>query len=88
MSPIDGQQAFAELRRIRSDVAVILRSGYNEQDATRRFAGHGLADFAQKPYGMAELRRKLTDTLPDNESGRWSLETQRQHRCRTDGRTL
>jgi signal transduction histidine kinase/ActR/RegA family two-component response regulator len=65
MPHVDGEQAFRELRRIRPDVIVILCSGYNEQDATQRFAGKGLAGFIQKPYNMAELRGKLMEVLPD-----------------------
>jgi DNA-binding NtrC family response regulator len=34
---------------------VILSSGYNEQDATNRFAGKGLAGFIRKPYGLNAL---------------------------------
>ena len=66
MSHMDGEQAFRELRRIRSDVAVILCSGYNEQDATQRFAGKGLAGFIQKPYHMRELRGKLMQVLSED----------------------
>jgi len=58
------------MRRIRSDVAVILCSGYNEQDATQHFAGKGLAGFVQKPYSMSALREKLIEILPDNQDDR------------------
>jgi two-component system cell cycle sensor histidine kinase/response regulator CckA len=66
MPHMDGEQAFRELRRIRPDVAVILCSGYNQQDATQRFAGKGLAGFIQKPYNMATLKAKLIDVLPND----------------------
>jgi CheY-like chemotaxis protein len=68
MPHMDGEQAFRQLRRIRPDVVVILCSGYNEQDATQRFAGKGLAGFVQKPYNMAELREKLMEVLPDDKA--------------------
>ena len=68
MPHMDGEQAFRQLRRLRPDVVVILCSGYNEQDATQRFAGKGLAGFVQKPYNMAELREKLMDVLPDDKA--------------------
>ncbi len=55
MPHMDGEEAFRELRRIRSDVCVVLSSGYNEQDATNRFAGKGLAGFIQKPYRLEDL---------------------------------
>ena len=59
MPNMDGTEAFQELRRIREDVPVILASGYNEQDATQRFTGKGLAGFVRKPYGMQDLQAKM-----------------------------
>ncbi len=55
MPNMDGLEAFSELRRIRANVPVILSSGYNEQDATERFAGKGLAGFLHKPYRVDDL---------------------------------
>ncbi|MBN2583665.1 MAG: PAS domain S-box protein [Planctomycetes bacterium] len=63
MPRMGGEEAFRELRQIRRDVKVILCSGYNEQDATNRFAGKGLAGFMQKPYQMEILSRKLRAAL-------------------------
>ena len=63
MPGMGGEQTYRELRRVRSDVKVIMSSGYNEQDVTQRFVGKGLAGFIQKPYSsddlLAELRRVL-----------------------------
>ncbi|HAA05128.1 MAG TPA: histidine kinase, partial [Syntrophobacteraceae bacterium] len=56
MPEMGGEEAFRELRRLRSDVRAILSSGYNEQDVTQRFVGKGLAGFIQKPYTVAKLR--------------------------------
>ncbi len=55
MPHMDGEEVYRETRRIRADVRAILSSGYNEQTATSRFAGKGLAGFIQKPYSYAEL---------------------------------
>ena len=63
MPHLDGEQTFRELRRIDSDVRVLLSSGYNAQDATDRFAGKGLAGFIQKPYRSDELISVLRDIL-------------------------
>ena len=63
MPHLDGEETFWELRRIRPDVRVILSSGYNEQDATDRFAGKGLAGFLQKPYGLRPLIEKIRQIL-------------------------
>ena len=63
MPHMDGVEAFRAMRRLHPGVTVILCSGYNEQDATQRFAGKGLAGFIQKPYDMAVLREKLKKVL-------------------------
>jgi PAS domain S-box-containing protein len=67
MPHMDGEEAFREMRRLQPGVTVILCSGYNEQDATQRFAGKGLSGFIQKPYNMAALREKLVDVLAAGE---------------------
>ena len=56
MPQMGGEEAFAELRRINPAVRVLLTSGYNQQDATQRFTGEGLAGFIQKPFTYHELR--------------------------------
>jgi len=70
MPHMDGEEAFREMRRIRSDVKVILCSGYNMQDATQRFAGKGLADFLQKPYSVDGLMKKLLAILRADRASR------------------
>ena len=65
MPHMDGEEAFRAMRRLHPGVRVILCSGYNERDATQRFAGKGLAGFIQKPYNMTTLREKLTEVLRD-----------------------
>jgi CheY-like chemotaxis protein len=56
MPHLDGEQTFRELRRLRPDIKVIMSSGYNEQEVTRKFVGKGLAGFIQKPYKLSDLR--------------------------------
>ncbi len=65
MPHMDGEEAFRELRRIRSDVRVILTSGYSEQDAIGRFAGKGLAGFIQKPFLPSALLEKIREALKE-----------------------
>jgi len=67
MPRMGGEEAFRSLRAVKSDVKVILSSGYNEQDATNRFVGKGLAGFIQKPY-MAKQLQDLVLTLLTSES--------------------
>ncbi|MEM7035310.1 MAG: PAS domain-containing protein, partial [Chloroflexota bacterium] len=65
MPHMDGEETFRELRRLQSDVPVILSSGYNEQETTNRFAGKGLAGFIQKPYRSHDLAAKVKAVLDD-----------------------
>ena len=63
MPHMDGEETFRELQRIKTEVPVIMSSGYNEQDIAQRFDGKGLAGFIQKPYRMAMLSQTLRATL-------------------------
>ncbi|HEX5691703.1 MAG TPA: response regulator, partial [Roseiflexaceae bacterium] len=63
MPRMDGAAVFRELWQIRSDVQVILMSGYNEQTATSQFDGNPPAAFIQKPYRFEELRAAVRKTL-------------------------
>lgn len=60
MPEMDGEETFGALREIRGDVAVILSSGFTEQDVIRRFRDDGLAGFVQKPYTLEELRKVMS----------------------------
>ena len=42
---------------------MVLSSGFNEDDATRRFTGKGLAGFVQKPYTAARLAETMKIAL-------------------------
>ncbi len=63
MPHMDGEECFRELRHLDPTVRVLLTSGYNEQDATDRFVGKGLAGFIQKPYRPADLLSKVEEVL-------------------------
>jgi len=63
MPVMDGEEAFRAIRAIRSEVPVILTSGYNRQDTTARFAGKGLAGFLQKPWTARGLQEVVARTL-------------------------
>ena len=58
MPVLSGEDTLLELKSIRSDVRVIVSSGYNEIEALRRF-GQGVAGFLQKPYRAAVLAEKV-----------------------------
>jgi CheY-like chemotaxis protein len=59
MPVMDGTQTFASMKSIDPLVPILLMSGYNEQDAVRRFGNTGLAGFVQKPFELASLREKV-----------------------------
>jgi len=63
MPRMDGEETFRELSAMASDVRVVLTSGYNEQDATNRFVGKGLAGFIRKPFTLHDLKDLLGTTL-------------------------
>jgi len=63
MPRMGGEEAFTEMRRIRPDIKVLLCSGYNQQTATQRFTGKGLAGFVQKPYMPDVLLAKISDVI-------------------------
>lgn len=52
MSALDTLRA---LRAIRSDIPIVLTSGYSESEAAQRFNEDGVAGFLQKPYRAATL---------------------------------
>lgn len=68
MPRLGGEEVFREIRRRGMDVRVVLSSGYNEQEATRRFAAKGLAGFIQKPYRMSDLASKLAEVFGEPEA--------------------
>jgi two-component system cell cycle sensor histidine kinase/response regulator CckA len=69
MPEMNGEETFREIRRVRLDVPVILTSGYNEIEATRRFTAKGLAGFLQKPFTPKELTQKLALALKPGSRG-------------------
>ena len=63
MPNMDGEEAYRQLRAIDPGVKVVLMSGFNEQEAVRRFTGKGLAGFLQKPFRPEVLQAKLHELL-------------------------
>lgn len=70
MPRMSGDEVLAQMRAIRPDVPVLLCSGYNEQDATGRFAGKGLAGFVQKPFDHETLVRRIRSVVESGPSAK------------------
>jgi PAS domain S-box-containing protein len=66
MPVMNGEQALTLMRSIDSAVPVVLSSGFNEAEATKRFEGKGVAAFLQKPYTPADLAEKIKAVLRGN----------------------
>ena len=63
MPTMSGNEALRRIRAIRSDVPVIISSGYGELDAMRRVNAAEPVGFLQKPYTAAQLLQKLVAVL-------------------------
>ena len=63
MPRMDGREAFLELRRLRSDVPVILCSGYDIKESAEQFPGAAFSGFLQKPFRLVELNEVLKKAL-------------------------
>jgi PAS domain S-box-containing protein len=63
MPGMNGLETLAELRKIRSDVEVIISSGYGEEETMLMFRGQPVSGFLQKPYTSARLAAKVKATL-------------------------
>jgi len=63
MPRLGGEEVFSQMRELRSDVCVILSSGFTEQEIMDRFHGAGLAGAVQKPAQMHVLLAKVADAV-------------------------
>jgi signal transduction histidine kinase/CheY-like chemotaxis protein len=63
MPRMDGEEVFTELRRLNSDICVVLMSGFNAQEVLVRFSGRGLDSFLQKPFTLDALREVMRTVL-------------------------
>lgn len=60
---VDGAELYAHIVEALPDTKVILTSGYNEREATRRITDTGRARFVKKPYRPNELVTMLDEML-------------------------
>lgn len=63
MPKLDGEEVFAELRKIQPGVRVVLCSGFTEHEILNRFEGAGIAGFVQKPARLDVLLSKIDEVI-------------------------
>jgi two-component system, cell cycle sensor histidine kinase and response regulator CckA len=63
MPGLSGAETFRQIRQVRSAAAVVLMSGYREQEARNRFIGKGLVGFIEKPFSTEELVNAIQGVL-------------------------
>lgn len=64
MPRLDGKEALRGIRMLRSDVPIILSSGFDEQDIRKNLLKEEMAGFIQKPYQVRQLASVLQKTVP------------------------
>ena len=65
MPKLDGEEVFAELRKIRPNVRVVLCSGFTEHEILNRFEGAGIAGFVQKPARLDVLLSTISAAMQE-----------------------
>ena len=63
MAGMSGLEVLPELRRIRSDVPVVISSGYSESETLGLFAGQKISGFLQKPYTPQRLLERVATAV-------------------------
>jgi CheY-like chemotaxis protein len=63
MPRMDGLEAFAEVKRLRPAIPVILSSGYHPASAAQDLLDQGRAWFLPKPYPLRELRKVVLQAM-------------------------
>ncbi|MEO6740157.1 MAG: response regulator [Chthoniobacteraceae bacterium] len=69
---MDGSEVFDALRKIKPSVAVMLSSGFAEQDKVRAMLSQGLRGFLPKPYTQEKLLSQVRSTLDAIRSAKMS----------------
>ena len=66
MPMLNGEEVLERLREIHPGVIVLLSSGYDETQASQRFAGKGINGFVKKPYTGPALAQKVKAALEES----------------------
>jgi two-component system, cell cycle sensor histidine kinase and response regulator CckA len=63
MPRLGGEETLRELRVFAPRLPVLVSSGYEGSEVSRRLAALGVAGFIQKPYQLSDLKAKVTTVL-------------------------
>ena len=63
MPVMNGPDCFREMRKIRSDLKVVVTSGYSDEKELEQMHKLGLSGFLKKPYNRASLSQMLSNSL-------------------------
>ena len=66
MPNMGGLETLERIRALSAEVPVILSSSFSEDEALGKFHGRGAADFLQKPYTPAMLKRALAQVIGEH----------------------
>jgi len=63
MPELDGREALMEIRKIDSDIPIIITSGYCEFDIISKFTNEKISGFLQKPYNLEDIISAIEDAV-------------------------
>ena len=63
MPDMDGSEALVQMRKVRSDVKVVLTSGYDQENIAARLEENAVSHFIQKPYMPDVLVQKIVQAI-------------------------
>ncbi|MGC3969936.1 MAG: response regulator [Pirellulales bacterium] len=63
MPGMSGVETFHEIKKVRSDTAVVISSGYGDQSAQDDWGELRPSGFLPKPYGMDELMQCIRNAM-------------------------
>jgi CheY-like chemotaxis protein len=66
MPVMSGEEALAPLRALDPSIPILLSSGYNQAEITRRFTEQKITGFIRKPYSVTQLNEAVAKALLDS----------------------